>query len=304
MLLFLYHEIFPCSLFTARIFYFTMGDVFMKIGVVGLGLIGGSLAKSAKKNTNFKVYGYDLNKEVIKNAISENSIDGELTQKRLQSCDYVFIPLYPEAVIEYVENNASFFKEGAVVIDCAGVKRSVCDKCFEIAENNNFSFVGGHPMAGTQYSGFENSQDTMFYNAPFVLTPKENEDILTLANAREVIMKLGFGRVSVMTPQKHDKLIAFTSQLAHIVSNAYVKSPSALERKGISAGSYKDLTRVAYLNEDMWTELFIENKENLIFELDYIISELQKYSDAIKNDDADRLKRLLIEGKEMKLRAD
>ncbi len=276
----------------------------MKIGVVGLGLIGGSLAKSAKKNTNFKVYGYDLNKEVIKNAISENSIDGELTQKRLQSCDYVFIPLYPEAVIEYVENNASFFKEGAVVIDCAGVKRSVCDKCFEIAENNNFSFVGGHPMAGTQYSGFENSKDTMFYNAPFVLTPKENEDILTLANAREVIMKLGFGRVSVMTPQKHDKLIAFTSQLAHIVSNAYVKSPSALERKGISAGSYKDLTRVAYLNEDMWTELFIENKENLIFELDYIISELQKYSDAIKNDDADWLKRLLREGKEMKLRAD
>ncbi|MBE6803221.1 MAG: prephenate dehydrogenase/arogenate dehydrogenase family protein [Ruminococcaceae bacterium] len=276
----------------------------MKIGVVGLGLIGGSLVKSAKKNTNFKVYGYDLNKEVIKNAISENSIDGELTQKRLQSCDYVFIPLYPEAVIVYVENNASFFKEGAVVIDCAGVKRSVCDKCFEIAENNNFSFVGGHPMAGTQYSGFENSKDTMFYNAPFVLTPKENEDILTLANAREVIMKLGFGRVSVMTPQKHDKLIAFTSQLAHIVSNAYVKSPSALERKGISAGSYKDLTRVAYLNEDMWTELFIENKENLIFELDYIISELQKYSDAIKNDDADRLKRLLREGKEMKLRAD
>jgi prephenate dehydrogenase len=281
-----------------------MGDVFMKIGVVGLGLIGGSLAKSAKKNTNFKVYGYDLNKEVIKNAISENSIDGELTQKRLQSCDYVFIPLYPEAVIEYVENNASFFKEGAVVIDCAGVKRCVCDKCFEIAENNNFSFVGGHPMAGTQYSGFENSKDTMFYNAPFVLTPKENEDILTLANAREVIMKLGFGRVSVMTPQKHDKLIAFTSQLAHIVSNAYVKSPSALERKGISAGSYKDLTRVAYLNEDMWTELFIENKENLIFELDFIISELQRYSDAIKNDDADRLKRLLREGKEMKLRAD
>ena len=276
----------------------------MKIGVVGLGLIGGSLAKSAKKNTNFKVYGYDLNKEVIKNAISENSIDGELTQKRLQSCDYVFIPLYPEAVIEYVENNASFFKEGAVVIDCAGVKRCVCDKCFEIAENNNFSFVGGHPMAGTQYSGFENSKDTMFYNAPFVLTPKENEDILTLANAREVIMKLGFGRVSVMTPQKHDKLIAFTSQLAHIVSNAYVKSPSALERKGISAGSYKDLTRVAYLNEDMWTELFIENKENLIFELDFIISELQRYSDAIKNDDADRLKRLLREGKEMKLRAD
>ena len=276
----------------------------MNIGVVGLGLIGGSLVKSAKKSTDFKVYGFDLNSEVIKNALTEGCIDGELNENTLKSCDYVFIPLYPEAVIDYVEKNASFFKDGSVVIDCAGVKRSVCDKCFEIADKNHFTFVGGHPMAGTQYSGFENSKDTMFYNAPFVLTPKENEDILILANAREVIMKLGFGRVSVMTPQKHDKLIAFTSQLAHIVSNAYVKSPSALERKAISAGDYKDLTRVAYLNENMWTELFLDNKENLIFELDNIISELQKYSDAMKNDDADMLKQLLKEGKEMKLKAD
>ncbi len=276
----------------------------MNIGVVGLGLIGGSLAKSAKKNTQHKVYGYDISKDVIKNAISEKSIDGELTEKRLSTCDYVFIPLYPEAVIEYVEKNATVFKEGATVIDCAGVKRSVCEKCFLIAEKYNFSFVGGHPMAGTQYSGFENSKDTMFYNAPFVLTPKENEDILTLANAREIIMTLGFGRVSVMTPEKHDKLIAFTSQLAHVVSNAYVKSPSALERKGISAGSYKDLTRVAYLNENMWTELFLENKDNLIFELDNIIGELQKYSDAMKSNDSDTLRKLLRDGKEMKLKAD
>ena len=276
----------------------------MNIGVVGLGLIGGSIAKSAKKNTNFKVYGYDINEAVVKKAINEKSIDGELTEKRLAVCDYVFIPLYPEVVVEYVEKNASVFKEGAVVIDCAGVKRSVCDKCFKIAENFNFVFVGGHPMAGTQYSGFENSKDTMFYNAPFVLTPKENEDILILANAREIIMQLGFGRVSVMTPQKHDKLIAFTSQLAHVVSNAFVKSPSAIERKGISAGSYKDLTRVAYLNENMWTELFLDNKDNLIFELDNIINELKKYSDAMKNDDPETLRQLLKEGREAKERAD
>lgn len=276
----------------------------MNIGIVGLGLIGGSLAKSAKKNTKYKVYGYDISKDVIKNAIAEKSIDGELTEKRLASCDYVFIPLYPEAVIEYVEKNAKNFKDGATVIDCAGVKRSVCEKCFEIADKHNFTFVGGHPMAGTQFSGFENSKDTMFWNAPFVLTPKENEDILILANAREVIMALGFGRVSVMTPRKHDKLIAFTSQLAHVVSNAFVKSPSALERKGISAGSYKDLTRVAYLNENMWTELFLDNKDNLIFELDNIIAELQKYSDAMKNNDPDTLRQLLKEGKEMKLKAD
>ena len=159
-------------------------------------------------------------------------------------------------------------------------------------------------MAGTQFSGFENSKDTMFHNAPFVLTPKENEDILTLANAREVIISIGFGRVSVMSAERHDKLIAFTSQLAHIVSNAYVKSPSSTQRKGISAGSYKDLTRVAYLNETMWTELFLENKDNLIFEVDNLIAELKKYSDAMKNDDADTLKQLLRDGREAKERAD
>ena len=276
----------------------------MKIGVVGLGLIGGSIAKSAKRNTKHTVYGYDINKDVIKSAIENKSIDGELTKEKLSICDYVFIPLYPEAVIEYVKENASNFKENAVVIDCAGVKRVVCEKCFEIAEKSHFSFVGGHPMAGTQFSGYENSKETMFHNAPFVLTPKENEDILILANAREVIMQLGFGRVSVMTPQKHDKLIAFTSQLAHVVSNAFVKSPSAMERKGISAGSYKDLTRVAYLNENMWTELFIDNKDNLIFELDNIISELTKYSEALKNDDSGTLRQLLRDGRIAKEKAD
>lgn len=276
----------------------------MNIGVVGLGLIGGSIAKSAKKNTNFRVYGYDINEEVVKNAKENKFIDGELTPEKLSICDYVFIPLYPDAVVEYIKSNAKNFKTDAVVIDCAGIKRSVCQECFNIASDNDFIFVGGHPMAGTQFSGFENSKDTMFHNAPFVLTPKENEDILVLANARDVIMKLGFGRVSVMSAEKHDKLIAFTSQLAHVVSNAFVKSPSALERKGISAGSYKDLTRVAYLNETMWTELFLKNKDNLIFELDNIISELQKYSEAMKNDDAETLCCLLREGREAKEKAD
>ncbi len=276
----------------------------MVIGVVGLGLIGGSLAKATKKNTKHKVYGFDISETTVKSALKEKAIDKELTSENLKECDYVFIPLYPEAVKEYLTKNAKNFKPDAVVIDCAGVKRCVCEDCFDIADKNGFSFIGGHPMAGTQFSGYENAKDTMFHNAPFVLTPKENEDILILANAREVIISIGFGRVSVMTPEKHDQLIAFTSQLAHIVSNAYVKSPSSTQRKGISAGSYKDLTRVAYLNETMWTELFLENKDNLIFELDYFIEELKKYSDAMKNNDAVTLKQLLKDGREAKEKAD
>ena len=276
----------------------------MIIGIVGLGLIGGSLAKATKKNTNHKVYGFDISETTVKSALKDKSINKELTSENLNECDYVFIPLYPEAVKEYLIKNATNFKENAIVIDCAGVKRCVCEECFNIAEQNGFTFIGGHPMAGTQFSGYENAKETMFHNAPFILTPKENEDILTLANAREIIISIGFGRVSVMTAERHDKLIAFTSQLAHIVSNAYIKSPSSTQRKGISAGSYKDLTRVAYLNETMWTELFLENKDNLIFELDYFINELKKYSDAMKNDDADELKKLLKEGREAKEKAD
>ena len=276
----------------------------LTIGVVGMGLIGGSLVKATKKNTKHKVYGFDISASTVKAALTEKVIDKELTSENLKECDYVFIPLYPEAVKEYLTKNANNFKENAVVIDCAGVKRCVCEECFDIAEKNGFSFIGGHPMAGTQFSGYENAKDTMFHNAPFILTPKENEDILILANAREVIISIGFGRVSVMTPEKHDKLIAFTSQLAHIVSNAYVKSPSSAQRKGISAGSYKDLTRVAYLNENMWTELFLQNKDNLIFELDYLIEELKKYSDAMKNNDEATLKQLLKDGREAKEKAD
>lgn len=276
----------------------------MNIGVVGLGLIGGSIVKSAKRNTEHTIFGYDINEKIVSDAIENKFLDGALDGDTIKVCDYIFIPLYPAKVIDFVEKNASSFKQGAVIIDCAGVKKKVCEKCFEIADEFNFTFIGGHPMAGTQFSGFDNSKETMFHNAPFVLTPKENEDILILANAREIIMQLGFGRVSVMTPQKHDKLIAFTSQLAHVVSNAFVKSPSAIERKGISAGSYKDLTRVAYLNEHMWTELFMDNKENLIYELDNIILELSKYSEAMKNDDSDTLCALLKEGREAKERAD
>ena len=200
--------------------------------------------------------------------------------------------------------NAKNFKQDAVVIDCAGVKRCVCEDCFNIAEKNGFLFIGGHPMAGTQFSGYENSKDTMFHNAPFVLTPKENEDILILANAREVIISIGFGRVSVMTPERHDKLIAFTSQLAHIVSNAYIKSPSSSQRKGISAGSYKDLTRVAYLNENMWSELFLENRDNLINEIDSIVNNLVQYKEAMENNDREKLEELLRDGKNLKEQID
>ena len=271
-----------------------------KIGIVGLGLIGASLAKSAKKNTQYNIYGYDIDHSVTEYAMLSGIIDSELSEETLSECDAVFVCAYPGACVDYIEKNAGLFKKKSIVLDCAGVKRSVCIPCFEIAQKHGFHFIGGHPMAGTQNSGIKYSKDTMFHNACFVLVPKHYEDVELVAKARELVLSIGFTRVSVMTAERHDELIAYTSQLAHVVSNAYVKSPCALSHKGISAGSYKDLTRVAYLNENMWTQLFMDNKDNLIREIDYIVESLSKYSQALKNSDAQMLKELLKEGKEAK----
>lgn len=272
----------------------------LNIGIVGLGLIGASLAKSAKKHAQANVLGFDIDKSVTEYASLSGIIDGVLDKDTLSQCDAVFVCLYPLACAEYIKENAPCFKKGALVLDCAGVKRSVCAPCYDIARDNGFHFIGGHPMAGTQHSGIKYSKDTMFHNACFVLVPKHYEDVEVISAARELVLSVGFTRVSVMTPERHDELIAYTSQLAHVVSNAYVKSPCALSHKGISAGSYKDLTRVAYLNENMWTELFMDNRDNLIREIDGIVDALKKYSDALKNEDAEALKALLLEGKRAK----
>lgn len=272
----------------------------MNIGVVGLGLIGASLAKSIKKNTSHTVFGLDKDKSTLDFALLGNTVDCELNGSNLKLCDYVFIAVYPQGTIDFVKENKANFKSGATVIDCGGIKRDICRECFLAANDGDFSFIGGHPMAGTQFSGIKYAKDTMFHNACFVLTPKTGEAIETVSNARDLIIEIGFSRVTVMSPEEHDRRIAFTSQLAHIVSNAYVKSPEAKMRSGISAGSYKDLTRVAYLNENMWTELFMDNKDNLCFEIDNLISELKKYSDAMKENDSDALKKLLKDGREIK----
>ena len=199
----------------------------LNIGIVGLGLIGASLAKSAKKNISAKVFGYDIDKSVTEYAKISSVIDDELSAETLSLCDAVFVCLYPEACVYYVKANAEYFKKDSVVLDCAGVKRSVCGPCFEAAEKNGFHFVGGHPMAGTQFSGIKYSKDTMFHNACFVLVPRHYEDVEIIARAREIVLSVGFSRVSVMTDERHDELIAYTSQLAHVVSNAFVKSSAA-----------------------------------------------------------------------------
>lgn len=275
----------------------------MKVGIVGLGLIGGSLAKAFKFSEKVEVFALDKNQSLTDIAIMSEFIDGDLKDK-IGECDYIFVAINADGAVEFVKERAKEFKKDCVVVDCCGVKKVVCEECFKVAEENGFTFIGGHPMAGTQYSGLKYSKPDMFKGANMVLVPKSGEDMMKLQRLRDLLVVAGFGSVSVTTAEKHDEIIAFTSQLAHVVSNAYVKSPTAQLHKGFSAGSYKDLTRVAWLNEDMWANLFLQNAKNISFEIENIITELKKYDEAIKNCDFETLKKLLKEGRECKERCD
>ncbi|NLD19795.1 MAG: prephenate dehydrogenase [Clostridiales bacterium] len=275
----------------------------MEIGIVGLGLIGGSLAKAISQNTDNTVYGTDISPQVVKKAVLVDAIEQPLTDELLSQCDIIIAALYPKNTIDYVEAHCHLFKKGAIFIDCCGVKGIICDELIPLAEEQGFFFVGGHPMAGLEHSGFTYAKESLFNNASMVFTTTRGP-IESIETLKALFTAIGFTNIQIATPEEHDRKIAFTSQLAHVVSNAYIKSPTAQEHMGFSAGSYKDLTRVAKLNEDMWTELFLENSDNLTNEIDTLIDNLKKYRDAIKAEDSHALRELLKDGREKKVLID
>ena len=243
----------------------------MTVGIVGLGLIGGSLAR-AYHDAGWRVLAHNRSASVTEFAEMAGAVDAPLTPENLSECDLLLLAVYPQASIDYLEANAERINKNAVVIDCCGTKRDICAVGFRLAQEHGFLFVGGHPMAGTHFSGFKYSRATLFKGAPMVLVPPVFDDMQLIDRVCKLLAPPAFGQFSVTTAEKHDEMIAFTSQLAHVVSNAYVKSPTAAAHKGFSAGSYKDLTRVAWLNPQMWTELFLENKDNLTREIDILIA--------------------------------
>ena len=271
----------------------------MEIGIVGLGLIGGSLAKAISQNTDHTVYGTDLSEQVVRKAVLVDAIEQPLTDELLPQCDIVIVALYPQATIDYVKEHAHLFRKESIVVNCGGIKKLICDTLIPLAEDHGFLFVGGHPMAGLEHSGFTYAKKSLFNNASMIFTPTKGP-IESMEKLKELFTSIGFTNIEISTAEEHDRKIAFTSQLAHVVSNAYIKSPTALEHSGFSAGSYKDLTRVAKLNEVMWTELFLENADNLAAEIDTLIGNLQQYSTAIRERDAKTLCALLKDGREKK----
>jgi len=275
----------------------------MIVGIVGIGLIGGSMAR-AYKEKGHTVYVWDKSESTMKFSMLAGVTDGILNQETISECDLILIALYPSDTIQYMEENASAFNSKTTVIDCCGTKRRVCECGFELAAKYGFTFVGGHPMAGTQFSGFKNSRSDLFHGAPMVIVPPIYDDIAFLQKVKDLLSPAEFGRITVTTADKHDEMIAFTSQMAHIVSNAFIKSPTAQSHQGFSAGSYKDLTRVAWLNETMWSDLFLENDDKLIKELDFFIHSLQEYKEAMQNHNREKLSDLLAEGRILKEKVD
>ena len=268
----------------------------MNIGIVGLGLIGGSFAK-AYKTAGHAVYAAETDQSILDFAILSGVADAPLDKETMRRCELILVALYPRAAIAFLEDAARDIPPEAIVIDCCGTKRAVCAAGFRLAERFGFTFVGGHPMAGAERTGFKYSRAAMFKGASMIIVPPVYDDIAFLDNIKRMLAPAAFGRLTVTTAEKHDAMIAFTSQMAHLVSSAFIKSPTVLEHKGFSAGSYKDLTRVAWLNERMWAELFLENREFLLSELDLFTGALKAYRNALENGDFETLSALLYEGK-------
>ena len=271
------------------------------IGIVGLGLIGASLA-GALKRSGYRVFGIDKDKPTLDFAVLAGTVDAPLTTEELRNCDFIFIAISIDAAEDWLIENAEHIGSETTIIDCCGVKRNICALGEELSQKHGFGFMGGHPMAGKQVGGFKNSNPDLFNSATFCLVPQDKNDIGLMVKIKDVLKDAGFSKFIVMTPDEHDRVIAFTSQLAHLVSNAYIKSDIAdtEEVALLSGGAFRDMTRVAYLDEDMWTDLFMENRDNLLRELKEFIAGLELYKDALEKEDESAITRLLLEGKKRK----
>ena len=275
----------------------------MTVGILGLGLIGGSLARAYSK-AGHTVFACEQDRNMLAFAQLAGAVNGELTAETIAACDLILLAIYPEGSAAWLEAWGHLVRKDALVMDCCGTKTEICSRCFPVAEKFGFTFIGGHPMAGSHNSGFKYSRSNLFQGAPMVLVPRRFDDMQLLQWAKDMLAPCKFGSFSVTTASEHDRMIAFTSQMPHIVSNAYIKSPTALSHKGFSAGSYNDMTRVAWLNPQMWAELFLDNKDNVLYELNYYIESLMTYRDAVAAGDKDTLVQLLDEGKKRKEEVD
>ncbi len=272
----------------------------MKVLVVGIGLIGGSIAKTIKKNSDWTVLGYDLNENSINDALSLGAIDAVWDKASPCDADLTILCLSPKACVDFLIENIALLKKNSVVTDVCGIKSWIVENCEKICEQNGLHFVGGHPMAGKERSGFKNSDENLFNRASYIITPTSNTYENALKIVEKYIKTLKAAKITVSSPENHDRVIAFTSQMPHVIAGSYVKSETCCLRHGFSAGSFKDVSRVATVDENLWSELFLQNKDMLLNELSSFIDSLTEYKTALLNDDVNSLKSIIKDGRIIK----
>ena len=273
----------------------------MKVGIIGLGLIGGSLGRAIVSKTDHEVYAFDIDNKALLSGKLLSCYHHELNKENIKEMDMVFFSLYPNALENALEEYAPLLKDGAIVLDCCGNKRRVVKQMESLSkEYPSLHFLSTHPMAGREFSGVSHSTATLFDKASMILVPVKS-DLQTTAFLKQYSLSIGFGTVVITTAEKHDEIIAFTSQLAHLVSSSYIKSQTANQFMGFSAGSFRDMTRVARLSPEMWAQLTIDNSDFLVNEIDSIINSLTEYKNALKEKDTEQMKKLLADGNEKKL---
>lgn len=271
----------------------------MQIDVVGLGVIGGSIAKALKENTAHTVIGFDRDENTLLDALSLGAIHRAGSTSALENADVVYVCLYPEDTVSFIEENAAHFRPGCIVTDVCGIKGEICGHLSAVAAQHGFQYIGGHPMAGKERSGFEASEAGLFQNASYIFVdsgaaPEALSTLTALAG------EMGFSTIKRCTPQKHDRMIAYTSQVPHVLACAYVMSPRCAEHNGFSAGSYRDVSRVARINASLWTDLFLSNRTELTDELSELLSNIESIRDAIRDGDREALHALLLNASEKK----
>jgi prephenate dehydrogenase len=277
----------------------------MRIVVVGLGLIGGSFCKAIKKYTDHHVIGVDVDANTLDLAISMEAVDEVIPMHRLDLLkrgDLVIVAIPPKDIVSFLLENKENFQKGAVVTDVCGVKEYIVNSVSEPLREAGIEFIGAHPMAGTEYAGFTFAKSNMFVNASYLVTPTEKTDREKLEKLKQLAYRIGFKTVLETTPEEHDKSIAYTSQLAHVVSNSYIRSTTLPKEKGFSAGSFLDMTRVARLDENMWCDLFLLNRENLLGEINQLMSHMNDLKVLIESGDREGIRLLLKEGHELKIK--
>lgn len=268
----------------------------MKILVAGLGLIGGSICKALHAYTDHSVYGWNRTLQTAQKALEEHVIDG-IVQDECGGFDLIINCLYPKHVREWIEKRVASMSEGTIVIDVTGVKTDLPETMARLCAPYGVQYLSTHPMAGKEKAGYAVSDEGLYQGANFIMTPLPDTPKYVVAQVQNVAHQIGFRRFVITTPELHDRMIAYTSQLAHVVSSSYVESPVIELESGFSGGSFHDMTRIATMNEDMWTGLFMENRESLIMEIDTLMQNLTEYRKALADADEQRVYDLIKQGR-------